>query len=591
MYIRLLATDLDGTIAKQDRVPDPVWDTLLEAKADGFQIILVTGRTLEALSSIRPFHELCEAIIAENGAVVHFPRSGITHLPFGQIAPEIVTALAAQQIPFEAGRSILATWEPYDKDISKTITKAHFPATVEYNKGAVMVMPPGATKGSGLLFTLQELGYSRHHLIAFGDAENDRSFFEQAELAVAVSNAAPGIQQLADVQLSLPNGKGVGTFIQQIMKGNIPIIQNDRGHSISLGKSDSKNCYQIHPLNLLRTNLCIVGSSGSGKSWLAGHLIEQLLEKDYQVCIIDPEGDYRGLRAFPHTLLLGGAAEPPPSVDTVVTMMEYANLSVILDLSLYPVDKQTPYVEKLMHALLQLHRKNGKPQWILIDEAHYFLRDPNSKLTQLVSDYLPFGGLGLITYQIGQVDISIREQIDHWLLTQVKEEDELNLIERGLQKKYSCEDLSRCLVSSLKRGEVLVALDPEWVPGPWPKVVEFGKVRRAIPHIRHLHKYLYAPLPSYRQFYFNIQDSSYQGPFTASSLWEFGEVLKTIPVTTLRYHVRRGDFQRWLEDVIHDSILAKRIRRIQRRKPKGKRLRKELCEVVQNRLEELQKLV
>ena len=52
-----------------------------------------------------------------------------------------------------------------------------------------MVLPLGATKGTGLAYALHELGYSPHNVAACGDAENDRSLFEVAEYAAAVANA------------------------------------------------------------------------------------------------------------------------------------------------------------------------------------------------------------------------------------------------------------------------------------------------------------------------------------------------------------------------------------------------------------------
>jgi len=591
MYLKLLATDLDGTIAQEDRVSDEVWKSLESARENGYQIILVTGRTMKALRAIRPFEEICVAIVAENGALVFFPRSRVEYLPFGQLNPEITRRLTESGIPLEIGRSIAATWEPHDEVVSEIISSMRYAATMEYNKGAVMVMPQGATKGSGLMVALHELGYSRHHLIAFGDAENDRSFFEQAELSVAVGNAASEIKELANICLPEPDGVGVSAFIHELLAGRLPPFRSHEEDFIRFGESPGGAIQKLHPFNLLTHNLCIVGSSGSGKSWLAGHLVEQLLQKEYQACIIDPEGDYRSIKAFPHTLLLGGAADPPPPVETVVTLMEYANLSTIVDLSLCPVAKQIPYVEDLLRALFQLHKKKGKPQWILMDEAHYFLQDSKGPLARLVLENLDHGGMGLITYRLGQIPAEIRDKIPNWMITNVKLPEEIQAIRNGLTRKYPDQDLNLDIVSELKKGQVLLSMDPNLVPGSWPQMVEFGKVRRAVPHIRHLHKYLYAPLPGHRQFFFHIDEKAYEGPFTASNLWEFGELIPRLPPETLEYHMERRDFERWLADVVHDRVLARRMRRISRRDSKGEALRQDMVEVVHGRLEELQKLV
>ena len=39
-------------------------------------------------------------------------------------------------------------------------------------------------------------------------------------------------------------------------------------------------------------NILIAGPSGSGKSTIAAAVIERLMERTYQLCIVDPEGDY-----------------------------------------------------------------------------------------------------------------------------------------------------------------------------------------------------------------------------------------------------------------------------------------------------------
>ena len=46
-------------------------------------------------------------------------------------------------------------------------------------------------------------------------------------------------------------------------------------------------------------NLLIHGDTHSGKSWLAGALVERLVSARYAVCVIDPEGDYRVLSRLP----------------------------------------------------------------------------------------------------------------------------------------------------------------------------------------------------------------------------------------------------------------------------------------------------
>jgi haloacid dehalogenase-like hydrolase/Helicase HerA, central domain len=279
---------------------------------------------------------------------VYFPRQDIVMLPFGHLSASLIEHLEALSIPLERGMAIVATRAPHDVAVLDVLRASGGGATVEYNRGAVMVLPAGATKGTGLLYALRELGYSPRNVVACGDAENDRSLFDVAEVAVAVANAAPDIQALADVVLSEAGGAGVRTLIADLIAGQIPARRSRPERRLCLGRRLDGTPVYLDPFMLLDDNLGIAGSSGAGKSWLAGLLAEELLKQGYQICLIDPEGDYRGLRAFPHTLLLGGADTRLPTVEDVVTLSEYAEVSLVLDFSSHPLAERRTYINQLL---------------------------------------------------------------------------------------------------------------------------------------------------------------------------------------------------------------------------------------------------
>ena len=212
-----------------------------------------------------PFIELCEAIVAEDGAVVYFPGNDSILLPFGHLDPNLYQQLEKSGIPLEKGMAIAATWVPHDREVTKILADHGYPATIEYNKGAVMVMPLGATKGTGLLSALHQLGYSPRNVLACGDAENDRSMLLQVELAVVVANATPALKSLADVVLPQVNGMGVQYLIQQLLQGKIPPHPSKPGRRIDLGKNENETPILLSPATFLNDNVIISGSSGSGK--------------------------------------------------------------------------------------------------------------------------------------------------------------------------------------------------------------------------------------------------------------------------------------------------------------------------------------
>ena len=81
------------------------------------------------------------------------------------------------------------------------------------NRAALMVLPAGVTKGTGLGAVLTEMNLSPHNTVAVGDAENDLSLFGMAEIGVAVANALPSVRRRADLVLEERDGAGVAELL------------------------------------------------------------------------------------------------------------------------------------------------------------------------------------------------------------------------------------------------------------------------------------------------------------------------------------------------------------------------------------------
>jgi hydroxymethylpyrimidine pyrophosphatase-like HAD family hydrolase len=150
MHLNILAFDFDGTLAEDGRIAEATYQKLEQARAAGFRLLLVTGRILTSMTMDSRMNEFFEAIVAEDGAVVYFPQRDRTTLPFGHLTPEILKRLNLLGIPLEHGLAIVASHVPHDLPIAEVLRDVGGGAALEYNRGAVMVMPPGATKGTGL---------------------------------------------------------------------------------------------------------------------------------------------------------------------------------------------------------------------------------------------------------------------------------------------------------------------------------------------------------------------------------------------------------------------------------------------------------
>ena len=96
---------------------------------------------------------------------------------------------------------------------------------VVQNKGALMILPSGASKGAGLERLLRLCGYSPRNLVAFGDAENDLSLLELGEFGVAVGDAVPTLKAAADLVMTQPGPAGVLEALDTYwLKGHAPTV-------------------------------------------------------------------------------------------------------------------------------------------------------------------------------------------------------------------------------------------------------------------------------------------------------------------------------------------------------------------------------
>jgi alpha-amylase len=79
--------------------------------------------------------------------------------------------------------------------------------------------------------------------------------------------------------------------------------------------------------------------------------------------------------------------------------------------------------------------------------------------------------------------------------------------------------------------------------------------------------------------------------WTTHDLLEFAKALNSVPDQSLQYHVERGDFERWLSQVLGDKKLAQRIQSVSKEKLTGEILRKNLVTIVNARVNQLKALV
>ena len=115
------------------------------------------------------------------------------------------------------GRCIVATWEPHEAVALECIKALNLELQITFNKGAVMILPSGVNKASGLAAALAELNIASDDVIGVGDAENDHAFLRACGLGVAVANALDSVKDTADLVTQGARGVGVVELIDRIL--------------------------------------------------------------------------------------------------------------------------------------------------------------------------------------------------------------------------------------------------------------------------------------------------------------------------------------------------------------------------------------
>jgi HAD superfamily hydrolase (TIGR01484 family) len=358
-----LAVDYDGTLAVADRLSDVAASAVQRLRASGRRTILITGRRLDDLIRVCPDLALFDFIVAENGAVLYEPRGRARTVLAEAPPPRFVDRLRQLGVdPLEIGDVIVASLEPRRSVIADVVRELGLELQLIFNRAAVMVLPAGVNKALGLEHALRKLVLSRHEVVGIGDAENDHSFLEYCECAAAVANAVPALRQAVDFVTRGDNGAGVAELVDELIANDLQHVAGElERHFIELGTRLDGSAARLSPYG---RNILIAGPSGSGKSTIAAGIIERLIDKGYQVCVIDPEGDYTGL----HDVVPLGNARRAPGVNEILRILEEPSISLSVNLLGIPLADRPEFFAQLIPNLQELRARTGRPHWIVLDD-------------------------------------------------------------------------------------------------------------------------------------------------------------------------------------------------------------------------------
>lgn len=124
---------------------------------------------------------------------------------------------------------------------------------------------------------------------------------------------------------------------------------------------------------LLTGRCCVIGQSGSGKSYLVGVIAEELSKNGLPYVIIDTEGEYYSLKSAFDAIWVGGEGADLPLDADYERLFEKsmeAGVPVIFDVS-EELDK-AGRVESMLSVLYALGEKARSPYLVIIEEADKF---------------------------------------------------------------------------------------------------------------------------------------------------------------------------------------------------------------------------
>jgi hypothetical protein len=225
-------------------------------------VLIATGRMFR---SVRPYLEAAgidDPVICYQGAVVADPATGrfLRHEPIPvELARETIAALrdegfhvncyvndelyVARRTP-EAARYAtfqhlpvhevgdLAAWlsepptklvsidDPEKLDVLETRMKERFAGRLYISKSLPYFLEfasADVTKGSGLDFVSEHVGFTAERTVAFGDGENDVELLEWPVFGIAVANAHQRVLEVADWVCPSADEEGVAQVIEALL--------------------------------------------------------------------------------------------------------------------------------------------------------------------------------------------------------------------------------------------------------------------------------------------------------------------------------------------------------------------------------------
>jgi hydroxymethylpyrimidine pyrophosphatase-like HAD family hydrolase len=552
-YLRVVALDYDGTLTHDGKRPDDeVLSALRSARGAGLTVMLVTGRILPELQESFPdVSDFVDLIVAENGCVL-VDGAGSRHLA-APVDDALLHAVTERGVSMRKGEVLLAGSADDRVAVMEEIHRLELDCQLVFNRSELMVLPSGVTKGTGLFDALGDVGISRHSAVGVGDAENDHALLDVCEVGVAVSNAVVGLRTTADVVLDEPDGRGIMQLLDRIGQPGAPAMHSPRWQ-VQLGTTVTGAAVSLPSSQV---NVLVCGSSGSGKSYVAGLFAERLIAQGYCVLVVDPEGDHPGLGRLRGVVVID-AQDGLPSPAQVAGLFSQRFTSVVLDLSLVPMERRHGYLERLTAEVERSRAATGLPHWVISDEAHESATGMHGESSGLGDHPEGRWGSCLVTYRPDLIEAEQLERTD--AVIALGQGGALNRHVVDLLAGVCGEPPERINehLSAVGPGSGFLAVRQHLGT---PRTFRVGS--RVTEHRRHLRKYLQVNVPAPLAFHF--RDGHDRPAGIASNITDLLRILHDCGDGVLEHHAKGHDLSRWIDGVFGDEDLSMALAAIEAR--------------------------
>lgn len=200
----------------------------------------------------------------------------------------------------------------------------------------------------------------------------------------------------------------------------------------------------LPPDALMEKQLGIFGRTGSGKSYTAAVLIEELLNADKPVLIIDPHGEYTSLKVSadgsPSEFPVTHYADPQwvPEADEELEIesmdaMEYIQpgQATIIDLHGVGEERNQIVAELLEDAFLARKREQIPGVKVIVEEAHNFATSRKSEPRSVIRNIAKEGRkfqftLGVVSQRPSGIDHEVRAQLQSTALHKLTDDTDVD---------------------------------------------------------------------------------------------------------------------------------------------------------------------